>query len=166
MVQHRGAAIVETPYGILLVRENESGNYALPGGTKRRDESTVQATLRELNEELGLDAVKYRHLFNIPPNKRARHPRKHYVHLVHASGEIDLQNSEIEGIGFFAGCPGTRIPNDYLEGHVHAMKALYIDSKKRPKVAHAYFCNPTIDSKLLSDWRKDLKAKRASVGWK
>jgi ADP-ribose pyrophosphatase YjhB (NUDIX family) len=59
--RRRGAAIVQTPKGILLV--NERGRFILPGGGAREGESRESAAVRELKEETLLEPIGSKFLF-------------------------------------------------------------------------------------------------------
>lgn len=59
--RRRGAAIIQTPKGILLV--NERGKFILPGGKAERGESRRIAVLREVMEETQMSPMSSEFLF-------------------------------------------------------------------------------------------------------
>lgn len=69
--RRRGAAIVDTPKGILVVSGRKK-LFILPGGGANKGESRKKAAIRELHEETGLHAISSHYLFK-------------YVGLVHKS---------------------------------------------------------------------------------
>jgi 8-oxo-dGTP diphosphatase len=88
-IRYRGTAIVETNAGILIVEES-NGVYNLPGGGVHQGESNEAATIRELKEETGLDAVSVQFLFALfgkihSVNNRQRQTH-HAVFLIEAIG--------------------------------------------------------------------------------
>jgi 8-oxo-dGTP diphosphatase len=89
IVRRRGTAIVDTVQGILLV-SSSSRLFLLPGGGAKKDESRLDAAIRELKRETGLEAKNCRYLFSFdePEDKKLRN--LHKVFLV----EVDV-NSEV-----------------------------------------------------------------------
>ncbi len=61
--RRRGTAIVDTPKGILVVSK-DGGSFILPGGGANRGESEKDATILELKEETGMEAVEVDYLFD------------------------------------------------------------------------------------------------------
>jgi 8-oxo-dGTP diphosphatase len=60
--RRKGAAIVDTPKGILVVA-GRSKKFMLPGGGAEKWESRKKAAIRELHEETGLKTKKIKYLF-------------------------------------------------------------------------------------------------------
>ena len=61
-IRRKGAAIVDTPHGILVVL-GRSRKFVLPGGGANKGESRKKAAIRELYEETGLKTKKITYLF-------------------------------------------------------------------------------------------------------
>lgn len=61
--RRRGAAIVDTPKGILVVSSRKK-LFILPGGGAKKGESRRKAAMRELHEETGLSPVSSQYLFS------------------------------------------------------------------------------------------------------
>lgn len=87
---------MDTPKGILLVRER-SGFYSLPGGGARRQESRLAAAIRELEEETGLHTVESKFLF-----EHRGHFNSHKVFLLRAAG-VPTPKKEVKGIRYYDG---------------------------------------------------------------
>lgn len=87
IVRRRGTAIVDTDRGILLV-SSSSRLYLLPGGGAKKDEGRMDAAIRELKNETGLEpkSCKYLFSFDDPEDKKLRN--LHKVYLVEVEGEI------------------------------------------------------------------------------
>ncbi len=66
--RRKGAAIVETKKGILLV-STDGKRFMLPGGGAKIFESRKKAAIRELYEETGLRAKSIHYLFGYMSNK-------------------------------------------------------------------------------------------------
>lgn len=79
--RHRGTAIVESPQGILLA-STQDGLFLLPGGGVEPGETHLEATLRELKEETGLQGASALYLFDHETNASL-----HKVYYVIAPGE-------------------------------------------------------------------------------
>lgn len=80
--RNRGTALVETPQGILVALEGNGKNLLLPGGGVERDESGLEAAVRELYEEARLKAVLAVPLFRFNSSYN-----QHFVYYVRATGE-------------------------------------------------------------------------------
>ncbi|MFB2977856.1 NUDIX domain-containing protein [Microseira sp. BLCC-F43] len=102
-VRHRGTAIVETNAGILIVQES-NGVYSLPGGGVHQGESTEAATIRELREETGLEAVWAQFLFDhmgrVHSVDYRQRQNQHAVFLIEAIGSPQ-PNDGIVAIRFY-----------------------------------------------------------------
>jgi 8-oxo-dGTP pyrophosphatase MutT (NUDIX family) len=88
--RRRGTAIIDTPKGILVVRQGRA-NYLLPGGGAKIGESRLEAAVRELREETGLIAYDVHFLFEFQKSK---------VFLMKADG-IPRAKHEISQIGYY-----------------------------------------------------------------
>jgi len=86
MVRKRGTAIVDTDKGILLV-SNSSRLFILPGGGAKKQEDRMDAAIRELKDQTGLEAKSCRYLFSFdePEDKKLRN--LHKVYLVEVSND-------------------------------------------------------------------------------
>jgi 8-oxo-dGTP pyrophosphatase MutT (NUDIX family) len=60
--RRRGATIVDTPKGILVV-SGRGRLFILPGGGAKKGESREKAAMRELHEETGLNPISSHYLF-------------------------------------------------------------------------------------------------------
>ncbi len=95
--RRRGTAIINTPKGILVVRQGNA-RFLLPGGGVKTGESRLEAAVRELREETGLNAYDVHFLFQHQKSK---------VFLIWANG-IPTPRREISQIGFYS--PGSTLP--------------------------------------------------------
>jgi 8-oxo-dGTP diphosphatase len=95
--RRRGTAIVDTPKGILVVRQGHA-RFLLPGGGARNNESRYSATIRELREETGLVAQETWFLFEHQMSK---------VFLVETTG-TPTPKHEISQIAYYT--KGSNIP--------------------------------------------------------
>ena len=86
----RGTAIIDTPQGILVVRQGRA-RFLLPGGGVKTGESRLEAAVRELREETGLIAYEVRFLFEYQKSK---------VFLIKADG-TPRPRHEIGQIGYY-----------------------------------------------------------------
>lgn len=98
--RRRGTAIVETPKGILVVRQGNAP-FLLPGGGAKKGESRIEAAVRELREETGLIAYEVTYLFTFHQSK---------IFLMCADG-IPAPRHEISQIGYYS--PGAPLPLSY-----------------------------------------------------
>ena len=102
--RRRGTAIVETPQGILVVREKNK-SFILAGGGARRHESRREAAIRELREETGLVAKTSTYLFSQKGKVHKDFRGGHYfdlheVFLIAADG-IAKPHGEIKEVAYF-----------------------------------------------------------------
>lgn len=88
--RRRGTAIIDTPEGILVVRQGRA-SFLLPGGGAKSGESRIEAAIRELREETGLIAYDVHFLFEHQKSK---------VFLVTADG-TPRPRHEISQIGYY-----------------------------------------------------------------
>ncbi len=103
-IRRKGAAIVDTQKGILVVA-GRSKRFILPGGGAEKRESRKKATVRELYEETGLKTRSIKYLFSYVGSKWHTHNgrliRNHAkVFLVKAEG-TPRPRHEIKHIGFY-----------------------------------------------------------------
>jgi ADP-ribose pyrophosphatase YjhB (NUDIX family) len=61
--RRRGAGIIETKKGIIVVARNDS-DFMIPGGGANWYETRKMATIREVREELGLKVKSAKYLFD------------------------------------------------------------------------------------------------------
>lgn len=102
--RRRGTAIVETERGILVVAER-SGIFLLPGGEARKHETRMQAAMRELGEETGLQPYSVKFLFHHIGRVHKSHGHgyfrdHHTVCLVKARGTAGPHH-EIEYVEYY-----------------------------------------------------------------
>ena len=88
--RRRGTAIINTPKGILVVRQGHA-KFLLPGGGAKSGESRLEAAVRELREGTGLIAYDVHFLFEHQKSK---------VFLIWANGTPQPRR-EISQIEFY-----------------------------------------------------------------
>ena len=131
----RGTAIVETTKGILLVKEATDGRYALPGGQAKQGESRLNAAIRELYEETGLQAIIAKELFPFTTNSVSGRQTDHKAILIKAKGDLSMTGSftakgtsyEVLGVGFFNLKYLNQPDLSRYQGHVYACLNQYIN---------------------------------------
>ncbi|GAB4451726.1 MAG: hypothetical protein Kow0031_34260 [Anaerolineae bacterium] len=123
--RRRGTALLETERGILLVLEKPAQHLLLPGGGAEGSESRLQAAVRELREETGLEAYLAVSLFRY----RSQH-NDQTVYYVKASGTPKLRDADY--IGYYKNGQITPavdgLPTDntyYLSNSARAIIGLY-----------------------------------------
>ncbi|MDD4363132.1 MAG: NUDIX hydrolase [Atribacterota bacterium] len=88
------AVVVRNEHGQLLLvkRKNEpkKGFWALPGGFIDNGESAIEAALREMKEETGLDGIIKRFV------KIYNHESKKYGHVIIITYEVDIIGGELK----------------------------------------------------------------------
>ena len=102
--RRRGAAIVDTPKGILLV-SGKRKLFILPGGEANRGESRRRAAIRELSEETGLHSISARYLFKCVGPVHKSYSGGHFqdhnkVFLIKATGKARPRH-EIRHIDYY-----------------------------------------------------------------
>ncbi len=100
MIRRRGTAIVDTDKGILLM-SNSSRLYLLPGGGAKKGEDRMDAVIRELKNEIGLEPKSCRYLFSFdePEDKKLRN--LHKVYLVEIEGDIATQTNQRKHVEYW-----------------------------------------------------------------
>lgn len=93
MVRYRATAVVIRDGKILLVRDRGRHCFSLPGGGFKGRESTVQAGIREVYEELGLRTTSAKRLRYCDFMGRVS---KHKVCLLETSGRPYLRSKELD----------------------------------------------------------------------
>lgn len=102
--RRRGAGIVETPDGIVLVKDRKY--YYLPGGGAERNESRQKAFLRELEEELKIKENLPSYLFDYKGIRKKSFSRKRpfrdYTKIFRISTQqIPVPSHEIKQILYY-----------------------------------------------------------------
>lgn len=100
----------------LLVREKGKNSYSLPGGGVERDEPTLLAAVRELQEETCLKASQIRYIGDLD-GQRAYH----FVFLTEVYGEVRLQRKELSDCLWWDGRQPIPVR---VQGHVAGALAL------------------------------------------
>ena len=131
--RRRGAVLLETPKGILMVAW-EGKEFMLPGGGAEWWESRRRAAIRELYEEIGLKAKNAKYIFSyVSPEfldtkgRRTRNYAK--VFKVEVEGKLKPKpRNEIKYIGYWK--PGSKMK--LMNGAKIALKeyAKYLKKKK------------------------------------
>ena len=110
--RRRGAAIVDTPKGILVVSGRKK-LFILPGGGANKGESRRRAAMRELHEETGLTTLNSHFLFKyvgpIHKDYRGGHFRDYNkIFLVETKGHPKPKH-EIKHVAYYRPDSGVRI---------------------------------------------------------
>ena len=130
--RRRGTAIVETEKGI-LVTAGRSKVFLLPGGGANRDESRVEAAMRELREETGLKPYYAKYLFRHMGRVHKSHGHgyfqdHHTVCLVKAKGEPSPRH-EIKYVAYYKPASGV-----HISGVTREIIEKYYSYKKRSRL--------------------------------
>lgn len=91
---------------LLIKRSNKFTNpnkYALPGGFLNRDETTEQATLRELKEETGYEGkiVKLIKVLDTPNRKNDDRQNVSFIYLIHVGEKVGDPDNEVSAVIWF-----------------------------------------------------------------
>ena len=91
IVRRRGTAIIDTDRGILLI-SSSNRLYILPGGGAKKEERRMDAAIREVKAETGLEAKSCKYLFSFdePQDKKLRNLHKVFL--------IDVDQSNIKPV--------------------------------------------------------------------
>lgn len=127
IVRKRGTAIIDTDLGILLV-SNSSRLFILPGGGAKKDESRMDAAVREVKSQTGFDVKSCRYLFSFdePEDKKLRN--LHEVFLVEVSGEVQKKAKEKRHVEYWH--EGSKLQ---LGNSTKLIIDRYMDEFKTPK---------------------------------
>jgi len=110
--RRRGTAIVETQEG-MLVAAGKGRVFLLPGGEANKHETRMQAAMRELGEETGLQPYNVKYLFHHTGGLHRSHGHwffrdYHTVCLIKAKG-TPRPHHEIEYVEYYRPGSGVRI---------------------------------------------------------
>lgn len=92
-LRQRATALVVRDGKVLLVRDKGRHHYSLPGGKIEEGETAVQAAARELQEELGMNALQVRRL---PSADYQGTANEHHVSLITSVDAPRLINPELD----------------------------------------------------------------------
>ncbi len=130
--RRRGTAIVETEKGI-LVTAGRSKVFLLPGGGANRDESRIEAAMRELREETGLKPYYAKYLFRHVGKVHKSHGHgyfqdHHTACLIKAHGTPSPRH-EIKHVAFYKPSSGV-----HISGVTREIIEKYYSHKKRSRI--------------------------------
>ena len=124
-------AIVEKDGALLLVKRTgnllESGKWSIPSGFLDRDETAIQAVVRELREETGWEGQVLK-LFRINSNPNRPHEDRQNVAIdfilkpIKLAGERDHENSKVEWVPIEKLFPLNEFAFDHGESIGHYLK--------------------------------------------
>ena len=103
--RRRGTAIVETEKGV-LVAAGRSKIFITPGGGASRNESRMQAAIRELKEETGLEPYFAMALFRFRGKANHKFQDHHTIYYIKAQGKARAKH-EVKYIAYYK--PGYNI---------------------------------------------------------
>lgn len=115
---------MEYENGILVVTMNGRA-YLTPGGGANKNESRMQAALREIKEETGVEPYFSMRLFEYRGRKRATHQNVHTVYYVKANG-TPKPAEEVTKIAYYK--PGSKL---ILSGETREIIGRFLNYKKR-----------------------------------
>lgn len=98
MLRNRAVAVVIRNGKVLLVRDKGKHHFSLPGGGIRHHESTEGAAIRELFEELGLQATS-REMLYVERRKDcdfSGSTSRHKVVIIETEGKPKLRGHELD----------------------------------------------------------------------
>lgn len=93
---------------ILLVKRSQKvlqgGKYALPGGFLNRDETTEEATLRELKEETGYSGkiIKLIKVLDDPKRKNEDRQNVSFIYQIDVSKKVGVPDDETKSVHWFS----------------------------------------------------------------
>ena len=111
--RRRATALVVNDGKVLLVRHRGESHYSLPGGGIEKNESSLEAAVRELREETQLRASYAKRLFHCDIDGQMA---QHKVTEIRASGRVKLQGREIANHLWWNGHTKVR-----ANGHVYSL---------------------------------------------
>jgi ADP-ribose pyrophosphatase YjhB (NUDIX family) len=123
MIRPGVSAIILTPEGILLQRRSDNGFWGLPGGAVEPGESVIEAVVREVREETGLEVRPGRlvGVYSSPGvHQIVTYPDGNVIHYVSSSFECRIVGgtlacgSESLELGWF---DPQKLPEDLLPMH-------------------------------------------------
>ncbi len=110
MARYRATALILKDNKVLLVKDNGRHDYSMPGGGFKNNETTIQAGIREVKEELKLRVISATRLRHCDlQGKRANHK----VGLFIVEGEPNIDHRELSEYIWWD--MNTELP---LQGHV------------------------------------------------
>jgi len=92
------SAIILTPEGVLLQRRSDNNLWGLPGGSVEPGESVVEALVREVREETGLEVAATRlvGVYSAPAlGQVVTYPDGNVIHYVSSSFECRIVGGEL-----------------------------------------------------------------------
>lgn len=118
---------------VLLVKRgpkySNPGKYALPGGFLDRDETTEQATLRELKEETGYNGkiTKLIKVLDDPNRRNEDRQNVSFIYLVEVGDKIGQPDDEVDSVHWF---PLNQLPkaSDFAFDHFEILES-YLKSR-------------------------------------
>jgi 8-oxo-dGTP pyrophosphatase MutT (NUDIX family) len=96
----RGTALVLSNEKILLVLDMDAHKFSLPGGGANPNEPSMAAAIRELFEELGMEAISAERLINCDYRGSVNH---HHVEMIQSSDEPCCNPKEIAELHWWDG---------------------------------------------------------------
>lgn len=97
--RRRGTAILETEKGILLTA-GKGKLFITPGGEAGRKESRMQAAIRELKEETGLEPYFAMTLFRYYGRIHGKFQDEHTVYFIKAKGNA-MPREEVKYLAYY-----------------------------------------------------------------
>lgn len=92
--RYRATSLIIKNCKVLLVRDKHRHDYSMPGGGFKKNETTIQAGIREVIEELGLSIISAERLRYCDfEGQRA----KHKVCLLAVEGNPHIDKKELDG---------------------------------------------------------------------
>ena len=98
-----GAVVVDEKGRYLLVKHRYGGHWDFPKGHMEGDESPLEAALREVLEETGLELELFgEHVLKSPYSPKAGVEKTVEFYIGRGIGIVDIQEAEIEDCGYFS----------------------------------------------------------------
>ncbi|MDO9333604.1 MAG: NUDIX domain-containing protein [Dehalococcoidales bacterium] len=117
MPRYRATALIIRNDKVLLVRDKGRHDYSMPGGGFKPRESTIQACIREVAEELKMKVISATRLRSCDHEGERAH---HKVSLLVVEGIPHIDHKELDG--FIWWDMKEKIP---LQGHVKSILRKY-----------------------------------------